>query len=75
MPRIVFVEAKDKMTRIARLENGELVEYDACSSNLTADNDSISKEKIFLGTGTIWMINGVQQVGIEKYGFWKFKKS
>ena len=72
----MFREAKyEKMTRIARLENGELVEYDECSSNLTADNDSISRKKRFLGVGTIWEINGVRQEDPDKYGFWKFKNS
>ena len=66
---------RGEIVKIAKLDNGELVEYDTCSSNLTADHDSYKKLSHFIGAGVIWKINGVKQIGIKRYGFWKYKTS
>jgi len=62
------LEFQQEPIRIAKLENGEEVPYDLCSEN----NDGHPNFK-YIGFGTIWTINGVNQNSERKYHFFKCK--
>lgn len=55
--------------RTAKLDNGEIVEYDACSKN--GMNAYDIKHFRYIGHGKIHAINNIAQEGLEDYYFFR----
>ena len=62
------LEFQQEPIRIAKLENGEKVNYDACGNS---QHDYPHYE--YIGEGIIWTINGVNQNSTTKRHFFKRK--
>jgi len=66
-----FFTGGTKNICIAKLDNGEEVEYDACSKNRNAYNPEIFE---YIGQGVIWTVNGKNQNMEEIMHFFKRKQ-
>ncbi len=62
------LEFQQEPIRIAKLENGEDVQYDLCSEN----NEGHPNFE-YIGPGIIWTINGINQNSTTKRHFFKRK--
>lgn len=65
------MDMKEKSICRAKLLNGAIVFYDLCGESKKDYSDIENKE--YLGEGTIYEVNGVQQSFTEIEHFWKFK--
>lgn len=55
-----------------QLEDGRVVEYDLCGNSRNCYDD-IQQEKIYLGTGSIYSVNGHRQTYTKINHFWAWK--
>ena len=58
-------------TRMAKLNNGKLVHYDACADKRIVP--SYRKAFRYIGKGAIFSINGVEQNRDKQRYFWEYK--
>lgn len=65
-----MIETFNKSVKIATIK-GKKVEYDFCSEEENTYTDI--KKKKYLGRGTIFSVNGVEQSGKQEHHFWIHK--